>query len=150
MNSISSAPQTPVSGRVIRICRILTTGGLVVLLTACAAGKPSASGVEARAQARWDALLAEDYDTAYSFYSPGYRSSHSRVDFEIDMRTRKVRWVSAKVTGSSCKAEACTVETSVNYRVVKPVPGISEWKNSEKGKEQWVKTDREWWYLPNN
>lgn len=150
MNIIFSARQAPLTGRIRAICRIFATSILVILLAACAAGAPSKSNVQERAQARWNALLAGDYDTAYSFYSPGYRSSHSRVDFEVDMRTRKVRWVAVKVLGSTCEAEACTVETSVDYKVTKPVPGVPEWKNTEKGTERWVKTDGEWWYLPNN
>jgi len=150
MNITSSTPQAHFYGRIRSICRIFATIVLTAWVTACATGTASMSNVQERAQARWNALLAGDYDTAYDFYSPGYRSSHSRGDFEIDMRTRKVRWVAAKVLGSTCEAEACTVETSVDYKVTRPVPGVPEWKNTEKSTEQWVKTNGEWWYLPNN
>ena len=118
------------------------------LLAACATTKPADSLVRERAQARWDAVLLRDYDTAYSFLSPGYRSSHSRVDFEIGLRTRRILWTSAKVQEVSCEADSCTVQTDVGYKVVKPVPGVNEWKSHDNLEERWVRTEGQWWYLP--
>lgn len=122
---------------------------LTLLLGACAStGTTKAHPVEERAQQRWDALLSRDFDTAYSFYSPGYRSANSRVDFEISQRTRKVAILAAQVDGSECSADACTVNASVQYRVGSPVPGVSKWESSSKLQERWVKTDGKWWFVP--
>ena len=55
-----------------------------------------------RAQSRWDALLAGDFETAYSYYSPGYRSTASVADLEIAIRLRRVRWTSAEYQDHSC------------------------------------------------
>ena len=122
---------------------------LTLLLSACAStGSVKENPVEDRAQQRWDALLSLDFDTAYSLSSPGYRSANSRVDFEISQRTRKVAILAAKVDGSECSAEACTVNATVQYRVGSPVPGVSKWESSSKLQERWVKTDGKWWYVP--
>ena len=56
---------------------------LASLASGCVTTAVAPTDVKQRAQARWDAVLSGDYDTAYSLYSPGYRSSHSRTDFEI-------------------------------------------------------------------
>ncbi len=123
-----------------------------LLLSACAAQQPQTTttgdSVETRAQARWDALLARDFDTAYSLYSPGYRSSYSRVDFEIELRTRRIAYTSADVLESHCDGDACTVITNVGYRIGSPVPGVPQWDSERRMEERWVRTEGEWWFVP--
>ena len=121
---------------------------LMLFLSACATSQTTDAVVRERAQARWDALLARDYDTAYSYFSPGYRSSHSRVDFEIAVRTRRVRWDSAEVKEISCEADVCTVTTLLGYQVAGAVPGVSKWANRKNLPERWIRTDGQWWYFP--
>ena len=128
--------------------RLLAVVMMVSFVAACASTAKQDTGIKQRAQARWDAVLSGDYDAAYSFYSPGYRSSTSRVDFEIGMRVRRVRWTTAEVLESSCTADACTLTTKMGYTVARPVPGLSEWKNSSEITERWIRTDGEWWYVP--
>ena len=121
---------------------------LLALAASCATTRSSDSLVKQRAQALWDAILAKDYDTAYGFYSPGYRSSHTRVDFEIYLRTRRVRWTSAEVQEASCKADVCTVTALLGYSVAGAVPGVPMWKSKKKLEETWVRTQGQWWFLP--
>lgn len=122
---------------------------LSLLLGACSStGTVKHHAVDDRAQLRWDALLKGDFDTAYSLYSPGYRSANSRVDFEISQRTRKVKVLDAIVEGSECSADACTVNTTVKYLVGSPVPGVSKWESHSRLQERWVKTEGKWWFVP--
>ncbi len=123
---------------------------LVILVSACATTQPAATEIKQRAQARWDALLSGDYDTAYSFYSPGYRSSHTRTDFEIAMRSKRVGWISSEVQESSCQADVCTVVALVGYQVVGAVPGVSKFHSKAKVNERWVHTEGQWWFLPDD
>jgi hypothetical protein len=123
---------------------------LALLMAACASPTKSASSVEARAQARWDALLARDYDTAYSLYSPGYRSAQSRVDFELAIRSRRIAWTAADVQESHCEEDACTVVTNVGYRIGSPVPGVPKWESEHRLEERWVRTKGQWWFVPDN
>jgi predicted small secreted protein len=132
----------------VQFCRLIFAFALAALVTACAATQPAGDSIKSRAQARWDALLASDYDTAYGFYSPGYRTSHSRTDFEIELRSRRVRWVGAEVLEASCEADVCSVETRVDYKIARPVPGVPEWKSSDQLTERWVRIDGQWWFLP--
>lgn len=140
------SPQSRRGRRLFQLAAALVLGSL---LTACAGtGSTKKNPVEERAQQRWDALLAGDFDTAYSLYSPGYRSANSRVDFEISQRSRKVAILAAIVDGSECDADACTVTSQVQYRVGSPVPGVSKWESSSKVQERWVRTEGKWWYVP--
>ena len=122
----------------------------VMLLSACATTStaPPEDIVKQRAQARWDALLARDYATAYSYYSPGYRSTTSVTDYEIGIRLRRVRWTSAEYLEHNCDENTCAVKFRLGYRVGSPVPGVDVWDGWDGIEDQWVKTGGEWWYFP--
>lgn len=122
-----------------------------LLLAACAT-TPGASSSEKkavkRAEARWEAVLAKDYASAYAFYSPGYRSAVSPVDFEIAMRLRRVKYLTSEYSGHECDESACTVKFRVGYQVIDAVPGVRAFKGWDTIEERWVKTSGEWWFLP--
>jgi len=130
-----------------RVAAIASTV-VFVLLAGCATVAPTAVNIVAeRSQARWDALLARDYEAAYSYYSPGFRSKASVVDLEIKMRLQRVRWTAAKYRDDTCTGDTCTVRFDVNYEVNSPVPGVSVWKGVDLIEEHWIKTGGEWWYV---
>ncbi len=123
-----------------------------VFLSACASKAPAPESPEnsiaERAQDRWDALLAGDFETAYAFYSPGYRSTTSVVDLAFELRSRRVFWTSAQYREHSCLENTCTVVFDVGYTINRPVPGLTKWDSSETMEEKWIKTDGQWWFLP--
>ena len=141
-------PTSPASNAYGLVKLLAVMAGVMFLVACAGTGETKHHPVEERAQQRWDALLKGDFDTAYTFYSPGYRSANSRVDFEISYRTRKVAIYQAKVLGSDCSAEACDVTTEVGYRVGSPVPGVSKWDSTSNLQERWVKTEGKWWFVP--
>jgi hypothetical protein len=122
----------------------------LALLSACATTSAVSPDdeVKARAEARWEALLARDYASAYDLYSPGYRSTISVTDFEIGIRLRRVRWITAEYLSQNCEESTCTVTFRVGYRVNSPVPGVDVWNGYDTIEDQWIKTGGEWWYLP--
>ncbi len=61
----------------------------LLMLSACATTPQESESPVDRAQLRWDSIFARDYDTAYSLYSPGYRSTKSSTDFEIEKYIEK-------------------------------------------------------------
>jgi hypothetical protein len=121
---------------------------LLMLLSACATTPSPDEIVKEKAEARWEALLSRDYASAYSFYSPGYRSTTSVTDFEIEIRLRRVRWTTAEYLKHDCEENTCSVSFRMAYRVGSPVPGVNAWEGYDKITDQWVKTGGEWWYLP--
>lgn len=121
---------------------------VTLLLGACAGTSPAGDPLLERAQLRWESILSRDLDTAYSLYSPGYRSKHSRVDFEIELRTKRVTWTSAEYIDRECSENRCLVNFNVGYTVKRPVPGLEEFKSSSMIEDTWIKTRGEWWYVP--
>jgi phosphate-selective porin len=147
----NQARPTPASTRtppIAHAVRVLLLAVSVLTLAACAATGPKTPPVVERAQARWNALLAGDLETAYGYYSPGYRSATSMVDFSIAWRARKVGYTSAAYKEHTCEEKRCTVAFDVGFKVNKPVPGLDVWESHQVIGDTWIQTDGEWWYLP--
>lgn len=133
-----------------RVARQLVLGALVAaVLAACAATPRGEDGVVVkRAQERWDAVISNELEKAYTYYSPGYRSSHSLIDFGVTIRMRKVQYISAEYLDHACEESRCTVRFKLGFRVFAPVPGMSKYDGTQVVEDTWVKTSGEWWYLP--
>ncbi|HSM68701.1 MAG TPA: hypothetical protein VK830_03230, partial [Xanthomonadales bacterium] len=82
---------------------------LIMALAACATSVKLESLVGERAQERWNLLLAEDYDGAYRYLSPAYRSSVSSAQYQRRLLLQQVRWTSARYIGSECSESTCKV-----------------------------------------
>ena len=122
----------------------------VLALSACATtpGGDDKRVVD-RAQARWNAITGNELEAAYEYYSPGYRSATSLIDFGTEIRLRKVRYTNAEYLDHQCEESRCTVRFMVGYRVFAPVPGMRQFDGKQVVEDTWVKTSGEWWYLPN-
>ena len=129
----------------------------VLLLAACAAtsvspGKePSASKddiVVQRAKSRWAAILERDLETAYTYYSPGFRSTASVVDFMFQQRSRRVKWESAEYLSHDCNGDSCKVKFKTGFKIEKAIPGMDTYHGFDDIEESWVKTQGEWWFVP--
>jgi hypothetical protein len=123
--------------------------GVSLLLTACAAAQKSPEeAVEARAEQRLAAVLAEDYATDYGFLSPGYRSGVTLAQHQRNMALRKVRWTDATVAGSECSEDVCKVRISIEYEVYGAVPGMSRFKSLGAAEEDWIFSGGDWYLVP--
>ena len=122
---------------------------VAIMLGGCASSPKSDDDIVIeRAQARWDALVSGDLETAYTYLSPGYRSSHSLIDYGVTQRVRKVQYASATYRKHTCEASRCLVTFSVGFKVYNPVPGAGVYESSSAIEDTWIKTDGQWWYLP--
>jgi hypothetical protein len=145
-NHKTGSPRS-VSASFIRNCLPIVAVS-VFLLSACATTGSGEGAVATRSEARWNAIIAGDFNTAYQYYTPGYRSSHTPGDFEISMRLRKVQVREVKYLDKNCDDSACTVKLQVQYHIASPVPGLDTWESNTTLEEKWIKTQGQWWYFP--
>jgi hypothetical protein len=71
------------------------------------------AAVEMRAKARWEALIAGDYQKAYGFMTAASRQATSLDGFRA--RGRVAVYRSATVDSVTCEVDACSAEVFVNY-----------------------------------
>lgn len=119
-----------------------------VILAGCGPGERQPETVEERAQARWEAMAAGDFEEAWNYYSPGYRDTTPVEAFAEDMRRRPVRWTGAEVLGAECDGDRCKVSARVSYRIPSGPTGIEDMEPSRHVNETWIRTRDQWWYAP--
>jgi len=110
---------------------------VVLVLAACQPAEEEPQSVEERAQARWDHVLAKEYEQAWNYFSPGFRDLHP------------FQWTSAEVIGSKCKENQCDVTVSATYRIARGPSELGEMVMPKELTEKWVRTDGQWWYVKN-
>lgn len=129
--------------------RIPTAGSIAVLavfvLQACVSGigtaKPPEEIVKQRAEARWRALLARDWETAYTFLSPAYRKAVAPDHYKA-RQVGAVVWKSAEVKSVSCSESTCEARVTVVYDPVmfRQYSGLKT-----DVPERWDFEDGDWW-----
>ena len=127
---------------------VLIMLGMLTLLTACSDPRPAAEVVQERAQARWEAMVARDFQTAWEYYTPGYREQMTAAAFEGEMARRPVKWTAAEVFEVDCAGDEprCEVRVRVEYQVQAAVPGVGTLRSKSGVTEIWLQIDGKWWY----
>lgn len=98
--------------------------------------------VKQRAQARWAALIAADWDKAYGYMAPSYRALIERKRFASQFGGG-VSWEGVEVLAVSCQEDRCTARIKILYR---PVLGARSGEPaSTHFNENWVREDGQWW-----
>ena len=109
------------------------------------------SALEARVNARWDAMKSGDYKAVYSYSSPEYRKLNTYGSFEANMGS-SVEWLSIDVQKVDIDNDRARVYIKLVYRLA--LPGMAgERFGSEMGEiettdhENWVRRSGQWWYV---
>lgn len=114
---------------------------IAVTLASCTTVKPRADQdvVRERAQARWDALVKNDFKAAYELLSPGSKGVVTSEQYASTLQSGF--WKKAQVDKVVCDGpERCEVHSTVDYNrrgmdFKTPIRDI------------WIKEAGNWWYL---
>ena len=105
--------------------------------------------VEQRSTLRLEALKKLDFEKAYSYMSPGYRSVKSLGRFKAE-NAGAVNILDFNVQSAECVEDTCHVLVSSNYKMVMVGRGFSI-KNpliiDRESKETWIRTEGKWWFV---
>ena len=131
----------------------LVAAGLALAVIAGCAGFGGASGgpekvVQARANQRWQLLIAGKFDNAYEMLAPGYRAVKSPDAYKNDA-SPMVKWLSAEALSVTCdSSEACNAKIKLE---AKPVlaRGATPGNIVTHFDEKWILVDGQWWHFPN-
>lgn len=102
--------------------------------------------VEARAEARWNALIKRDFVLAHSFTQPGFRAVVKPEDYGKRFGHAGT-WKGAQIHEVKCEAGRCTVRvrltTAVHLpRIARSIPEVTGYHD-----EVWVRDEGQWWYF---
>lgn len=132
------------------VARAAAAALLGMLLAGCAAVEPRAPEdiVAERAQARWDALLAKDVETAYQYYSPGFRSGVSEKSLRSRLFGPRVEWKEVELREVTCSGDLCHPVFVVTYDFRSPTPRVGTIESATRLEEDWIRVDGDWFYAP--
>lgn len=130
-------------------------GVLVASLVGCASqqtvsgegGATAEEQVMARAQARWDAARAGEFEKSFSFTPPSYRAVTDLKVYRQETAGSQ-GLVAAKVIGVKCESEmSCAAKIRIEYygpaSISNPKPDII----INHYDEPWIKEDGAWWFF---
>lgn len=126
----------------------LLLGLLAASLSGCASlglDTPDQRAVSQRATARWQALVAADWATAYPYNTPGFNAVVDLASYKARFGTA-VKWTGAEVLTVRCpEPDQCTARLRIDYRPlgVQANVGLSSTGIDEK----WVRVDGAWFYF---
>lgn len=103
------------------------------------------SQLSARAQARWDALIKGDFETAYGFTTPAYRQAFSLAHFRGGFGSG-VQWKEARVLKADVAGDVAEVTVEVSYAVPVPAAKVT-YEDKQAVQEKWIKEDEMWWHF---
>lgn len=134
--------------------KILQTGLLlvaVIFFSACSMlpTKTDAEIVESRSALRLEALKNLDFEKAYSYMSPGYRSVKELDRFKLDY-AGSVNMLDFDVQSAECVEDTCNVLVGSHYKITMVGRGFSAKKPlviDRVSKETWIRTDGKWWFV---
>ena len=115
-----------------------------VFLGACATFEPQSpeQAVAERSRARIDALMDRNYEAAYEFATPGYRSTEGVIKYTSRWAGVGM-WRTADISSVSCEPsdviDRCTVWLEVDYQA----PGFEPVTTAID--EDWLLIDGEWY-----
>jgi hypothetical protein len=123
---------------------------LLVLLGAAGCATVAAGDqedvVRKRAEARWKAIVDEDYQKAYGYLSPGFRQKVNLLGYWA--RFERVKWSSGEVRKVECQdAEVCTVNVRAKFHFSGGGP-IPAYDGDYEEDEKWIFIEGDWWYKP--
>ena len=105
------------------------------------------AALEQRVIAKWDALIKNDFATAYTFTSPAYRQRFSLEAFKGQFSTGRVVWRRIEVVDVDFKGDDAAM-VGINIHFVyhqAQTAGAIDMANYVQ--EPWVRVDGQWWYL---
>ena len=96
--------------------------------------------VQHRAQARLDALLAQEFEKAFSFLAPASREATTWQRYSSKY-AGVGQWRAVGVNSVECDVDRCDVGASVTYQMVRP-----RIKNTRSRNEVWIVVNGQWYY----
>mgnify|MGYP000583679943 CR=1 FL=1 len=95
-----------------------------------------------RAQARLDALLAQEFEKVFSFLAPALRSTTTWQRYSSKY-AGVGRWRAVSVNSVECDVDRCDVSVSVTYEMVRPRTTNTRVRN-----EVWIAVKGQWYFYP--
>lgn len=112
-------------------------------------GSSDADIVKQRAVQRWNYLIEKKAEKAYEYLTPGYRKTKALQQYIAERTNVPLQYKNVAASKAECTEDVCDVWVSVNYQVMLPGGGGQPIDTFAPMQEKWVKSGKQWYFLPN-
>jgi hypothetical protein len=119
----------------------------VLVLTGC----KSSEDLETSVNNRWKAVIENDLEKAYQYFSPGYKEIENLLSYRNRIATAKINmnWKEAQFKSANCETEdLCKVQVSVAYSYTFPRRSMGTTESVSTTIENWINIDGDWYLVP--
>jgi hypothetical protein len=113
--------------------------------TGCGGTADTGMSLEDRVLARWNYLMADDFQAVYDFATPGFRQTMTREEFAHKLAQSPVKWEEVQYVGAECEGQSCLVQLTGIYRAIAAPSGLNQMRLPREISERWIEIDGEWW-----
>ena len=106
---------------------------------------PEEQALVQRAQERWDALVAQDYERAWTYLEPAEREKTEQKNYKAHFGDALV-WKEAEALNAKCLPARCAVLVRLTSQAMLPGMGTRAQDITTHMTEEWVLEDGTWWY----
>lgn len=124
---------------------------LIIIAILSLAGCKQSEDLETSVNNRWAAVIENDLDKAYEYFSPGYREIEDLQSYKIRIATAKIhmKWNSASYKSANCESEdICNVQIDVEYTYTFPRRSMGSSTVNSTLNENWIKVNGDWYMVP--
>jgi len=103
--------------------------------------------LEQRVADRWDALVARNFELAYTYETPSFRQVYDLAQFKARFGER-VKWAGASVRAVNDLGNGVAeVTVRLRYEAVVPIPGMDVQRHEAVLKEKWLQEGGAWFHV---
>ena len=99
--------------------------------------------VAQRSKERWDALIAGNFEKAWTYAQPGLRAAIQQRNY-FKRFSAAGQWTAAEIYKTTCESDRCTVRTKLTSKL--DIPSFRGKEVTGAVDEIWVREDGQWWY----
>ncbi len=129
--------------------RLVKAALVLAFVTGCSqvpGQTPPDATVRALSTSYWEAMVAEDYASAYEYLSPGFRARVNKEAYAMRFLPR-TKWGDADIRAVNCEDKRCVVELDAKFTFLgdehfPPHSGKTELTQA------WVRDGKNWWMVP--
>ena len=120
---------------------------LVSLLTGCV--DTEKNKLDNRVLEYWNHKINKEYQAAYEYLSPGWKSNEDMESYDRRMKSSRVEWKSVKLLGKECsETYLCTVTVEIEYEYMFKENMGKKVLMPSSLKENWLMQDNVWFHVP--
>lgn len=131
--------------------KLMCTLLVLLILSSC----KKSEDLETSVNNRWQAVIENDLERAYEYFSPGYKNIETLLNYRNRIATAKINmnWTSGKYKSAQCKNDTdtesmCKVQVQVGYTYTFPRRSMGTVETESVVVEDWIQVDGKWHLVP--